>query len=523
MLPTPSKVGAHAGLRRATGRLWSTGIEATALVHKFENSLAAPPGPAENGGMDTDSAGPTLGATAPPASHTGGHPLALLVRHLESDLKDCRDVDPIYLSPGERADALLRLGAAMDQLTAVQLRLVTSSEDVAREDGHKSIAAWLAAQRHTSYGEEAGALRLAEALDRRWVATRQALMDGDVNVAQARVISRILDDLGEALEETESEADGPLTIAHPEHPDDRSMRVVVTSAQLLTMAEEALLAHSATLGPKDLRTLGERILTKVCPEVADEAERRALERAERRASAATTLSISNRGDGSADIRGRIPAASATLLRTILDGYTAPRHDAMTMDTGERGSDARDAATGTKLPHDRRLGNAFVAFLENVDPGRLPTQGGSPTKMVVTMRLTDLVSGLGSALLPDGSRISAGQARRLACSADLVPAILGTESEVLDLGRSARLFSPAQRLAKMTEMRLEGITTCQADGCCTALEHSEAHHRRDTWAEGGTTDREDLDFLCPWHHHRVHDPAYVHIRMADGSYRFHRRT
>jgi len=29
-------------------------------------------------------------------------------------------------------------------------------------------------------------------------------------------------------------------------------------------------------------------------------------------------------------------------------------------------------------------------------------------------------------------------------------------------------------------------------------------------------------LCPWHHHRAHDPLYSHEYLANGDVRFHRR-
>ena len=34
---------------------------------------------------------------------------------------------------------------------------------------------------------------------------------------------------------------------------------------------------------------------------------------------------------------------------------------------------------------------------------------------------------------------------------------------------------------------------------------------------------DGRLLCPWHHHRAHDPAYEAKHLPDGSLRFHRRT
>jgi len=97
-------------------------------------------------------------------------------------------------------------------------------------------------------------------------------------------------------------------------------------------------------------------------------------------------------------------------------------------------------------------------------------------------------------------------------------VLGADSHVLDLGRLRRLFEWAQRIAKRIT-----TFTCQAYGCTVPADWCEAHHGRTPWAEGGTTDLADLDLLCPFHHHRAHDPGYRVERMANGDYRFHRRT
>ncbi|MFD4522294.1 DUF222 domain-containing protein, partial [Paenibacillus glucanolyticus] len=78
----------------------------------------------------------------------------------------------------------------------------------------------------------------------------------------------------------------------------------------------------------------------------------------------------------------------------------------------------------------------------------------------TMSLDQLRADLGTAALGyDGDQITAAEARRLACNADLVPAVLGTNSEVLDLGRTARLAHPIQHRA--LRLRDQG---CQAEDC-----------------------------------------------------------
>ena len=103
----------------------------------------------------------------------------------------------------------------------------------------------------------------------------------------------------------------------------------------------------------------------------------------------------------------------------------------------------------RLPYPRRLGEAFCQLLENLDPKRLPVHGGDATTMIVTIPfetpdrpMLGAARSLGSALSRAtrtvdpcaGETITAAQARRLACNARMIPAVLGGESEVLDLGR-----------------------------------------------------------------------------------------
>ena len=102
-------------------------------------------------------------------------------------------------------------------------------------------------------------------------------------------------------------------------------------------------------------------------------------------------------------------------------------------------------------------------------------------MVVTIDHTVLAGALKAAHLDTDQALSAGEARRLACTAGILPAVLGSKSVALDLGRENRLFSEAQRVAKGLEH-----TTCAATGCERPYAWCELHHRR-PWARGGRTD------------------------------------
>jgi hypothetical protein len=277
-------------------------------------------------------------------------------------------------------------------------------------------------------------------------------------------------------------------------------------AEVVAMAEAQLVEYAAEFGPVDLRVLGRRILDVVAPEVAEAAEARALEAEERRAAEHTRLTLTRCGDGTTRIQGRLPDAAAHRLATYLDAFTSPRQHASSGHVESPG------------PIERRRGEAFCALLEHLDPERLPDHGGDATTVMVTVTLDQLRAELSTAgvISSDDLRISAGELRRLACSAGIVPVVLGGRSEVLDLGRTSRLFSRAQRKA----MRLRD-RRCRARGCSVPATWCEAHHLR-PWASGGATDLDDGVLLCSFHHHRAHDPTYAATRCSDGDVDFHRR-
>ncbi|MBM7503738.1 DUF222 domain-containing protein [Agromyces aurantiacus] len=129
-----------------------------------------------------------------------------------------------------------------------------------------------------------------------------------------------------------------------------------------------------------------------------------------------------------------------------------------------------------------------------------TQSATPlarTTVVVRIDLDALVSGLGHARI-DGldQPISAATARRMAADAELVPAVLGGESLPLDLGRAARLFTKAQRLA--LGERDGGCASCGQN-----IGYVEAHHI-DWWErDAGPTDLANGVLLCSFCHHMIH--------------------
>jgi hypothetical protein len=113
-----------------------------------------------------------------------------------------------------------------------------------------------------------------------------------------------------------------------------------------------------------------------------------------------------------------------MLKKALFALAAPRHRASHGPLGER------------LPTPERLGHAFVEMIQRYPTKALPKAGGLNATVVVLMPLETLMGSLKAAHLDTGESISPGQARRLACAAGIIPAVLGGESEVLDLSRKS---------------------------------------------------------------------------------------
>ena len=138
-------------------------------------------------------------------------------------------------------------------------------------------------------------------------------------------------------------------------------------------------------------------------------------------------------------------------------------------------------------------------------------------MVVTIRLDQLQAALGAGVLDDHGRISATEARRLACEAAIISTVLGGTGQVLDLGRRRRFHTEPQRLA--LALRDGG---CTAEGCDWPPGLCHAHHDI-AWSHGGDTSLANGRLLCPRHHTLAHDPAHTTTPLGTGKLRFTRRT
>ncbi|MFI5622818.1 DUF222 domain-containing protein, partial [Nocardioides sp. NPDC051685] len=347
------------------------------------------------------------------------HPVLGAVVTITDALDGVAAANPSFMATDQKAATLVEIARAKAQLAELELRVLATADNVAAESAARDVAAWLHHHTHQRPEVLRADLRLAVALDRTYGLVAAAMRTGTCNPAQAHVITQALDDLPTDLD-----------------------------PEIKTKAEEALVAYATQFDPTQLRRLGRRILDVIAPEIAEAEEARRLAAEEAHARKKTRLTMRRLGDGTTRITAIVPDTSADRLATNLEAFASPRRD-----------DGTRTDTGEYLPYDRRLGRAFCQLLETLDPTRLPIHGGDATTVIVTIDLDQLRQEAGTAQILGGSPITAAEARRLACTAGIIPAVLGSPSEALDLGRIQRLFTAAQRRALLLRS-----PTCEAEGC-----------------------------------------------------------
>jgi hypothetical protein len=402
-----------------------------------------------------------------------------------AELEAAQAVPTGSLSDAELGELLSEV--AVLEAQAAALRHVVLAEADARKVAERSGAtgtdAWAARLTGTTRGVMSGGIWLARLLTETYHATRQAFASGAINEAQMRVIVRA---------------------AH-------TIPAQVSAADRAA-AEAALVAKAVDgMNPRRLRQAGRRMLEVISRDLADRHQADQHEQEERRAAAETWLTLHDNGDGTYAGGFVISELHGHLLRAALERLSAPRR----LGRNRAGKPVVDPTLpGGGMNWSERLGAAFCELLEH-----LPTTGHGPVgaTVQVTIDYQHLLDGLAGARLDTGATISAGAARRLACGAGILPAVLGGKSEPLDLARTRRLHSKPQRAALSLT-----YDTCATEGCERPFVWCEIHHPH-AWAKGGHTSLENGIPLCGWHHQRAHDDTFTLRRLPSGEVRFRRRT
>lgn len=107
------------------------------------------------------------------------------------------------------------------------------------------------------------------------------------------------------------------------------------------------------------------------------------------------------------------------------------------------------------------------------------------QLAVTIPLDWLRDQTGHGQLDSGRALDPATARRLACDANLIPVVLGSRSEPVELGRAA--YAVTEALRRLLTLRDRG---CAHPRCSRRANRTHAHHIRH-WIDGGPTDPDNL--------------------------------
>ncbi|UWZ38785.1 DUF222 domain-containing protein [Dactylosporangium roseum] len=388
-----------------------------------------------------------------------------------------------------REDAVHTL---IQRATAAHLAILRELDGRALAKRHgQTSAQWIRARHQISSGTAHRWLSLGAALDRpELAATAAALAEGAINVEQAAAIA-----------EAVAELPAP-------HRGD---------------AARLLLEEAGQSDRHGLRTRGAHLLEELDPEEYERRQRDHLEKATRDAHRARALHIREiPGTQQTRITALLSRTDAAIVREAIDSLCSPRRDRCSSDDGRP----------IPLPTARQLrADALVDLMRiALACGELPDHGGDRPQVTVTIPLQVLRDGTGSssgsagsagsagsnsggvssARLEDGTVLSPGEARRLACDAQLIPAVLGTPTQILDLGQARRLFTGPLRRALI--LRDGG---CAFPGCDRPPKWCDGHHIHH-WAHGGPTNLTNAVLLCHLHHRLVHFGEWV-VRLNPGDH------
>ena len=126
-------------------------------------------------------------------------------------------------------------------------------------------------------------------------------------------------------------------------------------------------------------------------------------------------------------------------------------------------------------------------------GTLPSSGGTPATILLTMTYSELLNRTGLATTGTGDLISVPDAVKLAGDAGILPVYMTDTGGIMNYGRTKRLATPAQRRALAAR---DG--GCTFPGCTMPADWCQIHHL-DDWITGGETDINRMALACTYNH------------------------
>jgi hypothetical protein len=244
---------------------------------------------------------------------------------------------------------------------------------------------------------------------------------------------------------------------------------------------EGFIAIATDHGPQQIRELRDRL-------IATYGQRGDFQRRHDQLKHGVSLSQPMDDDGMATYRLRLDPEGREVLEAMLGPLSAPRP---TPDC----SDLRSS--------DQRRADALVEICRRAAAAGGAAPATTKAAVYVTVDFWDLQSRSGAGTcLATGQLLAPETIRRIACDAQIIPVVLGTSSEVLDVGRARRLFTPG--ILRAMWLRDRG---CTIPGCGAPPFWADAHHLIH-WLDGGATSLTNGALLCGRHHTIAHQRGWT---------------
>ena len=368
------------------------------------------------------------------------------------------DVDVSGLADDDLADRVLALGSLADRIEAARLAALAEWDRRAvwAVDGACSGASWLAARGNVTRGAASSAIRAGRRLATLGVAG-PAVFAGTLCPAKGRLLVGVIN---------------PRT----EEAFARDEQMLVDEIRRLGVDDAAqFLRRWAMLADAD------------GPRPNDDHDHD---------TAHCSQTLNGRVQVDANLDAECGAVFSNVLNGIVDEYIRAARD-----------------TGVALLPATRLRAMALVEMARRASGAKPGSAQRPLLWVVAPRAA-LASGTGIAEISGFGPISAADARRLACDADVSRVLTDELGAIVDVGRAQRTATAAQRRA--LAVRDGG---CTFPICAMPPEWCEAHHIV-FWDDGGPTDLDNLTLQCKAHHHLLHRGGFF-LKRVDGRLVFTR--
>ena len=414
---------------------------------------------------------------------TNTEPVQVLAR-VRSEVAELDELLWAARGDGDVVEVVAEIARLTATLAAVQAAAVSEVEarDLAKKRLHfGSTGDWLTHLCGLRRGEGRRLVRRAVALTGPLERTRAWMVAGTVSPEQADVIVRSVADLPGA-------------------------------AHLRRRAEKTLVRYATRFDATDLARTGRHLLAVVDPDGTDRNLEAQLEREDRAAHADRHLAITDDGAGGVRIKGRGSVEDGAIWKAVILPLTCPVPAVDEADGGGPVYDPRD--------HGARAWDAATAVFQHaLNSEIVPDSHGAPARLLVTMTRESLLADLAhaqptttavtAAITADGLDLPPAVVRRLACDAEIIPVVLGSHGEFLDVGRTTRTVTVPIWHALVARDR-----HCAFPGCTRPPVMCHAHHLRH-WADHGPTRLDNLVLLCG-HHHRVihHSPWQTRLNPKD---------